>query len=75
VRKQLLAEVHKSLIDGDRKFLLSFKKGEPVWELLPLPDLKNLPAVQWKLINIQNLIRTKPHKHEEMRRRLEEGLA
>jgi predicted nucleotidyltransferase component of viral defense system len=74
VRMQLLEEVRKSLTDDDRKFLLSFKKGEPIWELLPLVNLKNLPAVQWKLINIQNLKRTNPDKHLAMERALETRL-
>jgi len=66
VRKQLVSEVRKSLTDDDRKFLLSFKKGEPSWNLIPIKNLENLPAVQWKLINIQNLIKANPAKHKEI---------
>lgn len=73
-RKQLLETVLKSLTKDDRDFLLSFKKGEPQWELLPTLDLKHLPAVQWKLLNIQNLIRTNPTKHKEMLQALNEKL-
>jgi predicted nucleotidyltransferase component of viral defense system len=52
-REQLFKEVIKSLTVNDRNFLLSFKKGEPLWNLIPIDNLKHLPAVQWKLINIQ----------------------
>ena len=75
VRRQLIAEVHKSLNDVDRKFLISFKKGEPLWDLFPNENLRQLPAVQWKLINIQNLKRTNPSKHLAMLRALENKLA
>lgn len=74
VRKQLLEAVLKSLTKDDRDFLLGFKNGEPQWELLPTVDLKHLPAVQWKLLNIQNLIRTNPTKHKEMLQALNEKL-
>lgn len=74
-RQQLLETVLKSLTKDDRNFLLSFKKGEPQWELLPSVDLKRLPAVQWKLLNILNLIRTNRVKHSTMLRALQEKLA
>lgn len=74
VREQLIAEVRKSLTDDDLKFLISFKKGEPLWNLIPIKNLEKLPAVQWKLINIQNLKLTNPAKHTEMVKALEEKL-
>jgi len=73
-REQLFKEVLKSLTVNDRNFLLSFKEGEPLWNLIPIDNLKHLPAVQWKLINIQNLKLTNPVKHAEMLRVLEEKL-
>lgn len=75
VREQLIATVHNSLSFDDRKFLLSFKTGEPLWNLIPIESLKQLPAVQWKLINIQNLKRTNPSKYSAMLSALEEKLA
>lgn len=74
VREQLIAEVLKSLTDNDRKFLLSFKKGEPLWNLIPLENLNELPAVQWKLMNIQNLMRTNSTKHAILLNALESKL-
>ncbi len=66
VRERLIAEVNQQLTAEDRKFLLSFERGEPLWNLQPIDNLQNLPAVKWKLQNIQNLIATNPNKHKEM---------
>jgi predicted nucleotidyltransferase component of viral defense system len=73
-RMQLISEVKKSLTDNDKKFLLSFKSGQPQWELFPLKELKHLPAVKWKLQNIQNLKVKNPDKHAALYKALEEKL-
>jgi predicted nucleotidyltransferase component of viral defense system len=74
VREQLVIAVHKTLTNNDREFLLSFKKGEPLWKLISIDNLQYLPPVKWKLQNIQNLIATNPNKHKEMVKALEEKL-
>ena len=63
--------MNSSLSDKDRSFLLSFKLGNPDWDLFPISDLKKLPAVQWKLRNIQNLMSSNPEKHNELIDKLE----
>jgi hypothetical protein len=45
----------QGLTKRHKDFLLSFKEGEPEWEGLGIPELSKLPAVQWKLQNIQNM--------------------
>jgi len=45
----------KHFTQTDIDFLLSFKSGEPDWSLSPHSQLKRLPAVQWKLFNIQKM--------------------
>lgn len=55
-----------SISDSDRSFLLSFKRGNPDWDLFPYAKLKDMPAVQWKLLNLQNLILSNPGKHKEL---------
>ena len=47
-RKQLAKELHKSLEDNEKQFLLSFKKGNPQWNLLSKPKLKDLPGYRNK---------------------------
>ncbi|MHB1098535.1 MAG: nucleotidyl transferase AbiEii/AbiGii toxin family protein [Burkholderiales bacterium] len=59
VREHLIEHINAALTDDQRKFLLSFKAGEPDWSLLGLPGAERLPAVRWKLINLDRLGRTK----------------
>lgn len=75
VRERLLVEVNDLLTVDDRKFLLSFKKGTPQWNLVPIENLQRLPAVKWKLLNIQTLIATNPIKHKIMLKTLEEAIS
>ena len=70
-RKRLIETINVSLTETDRTFLLSFKRGNPDWELFPLPGLNEMPAVQWKLLNLQNLINSNPGKHKELLSKLE----
>jgi len=52
-RDQIFATTASFFNEQEKNFLMSFKKGEPAWELFPHPQVKNLPAVQWKLHNIK----------------------
>ncbi|MBN1185561.1 MAG: nucleotidyl transferase AbiEii/AbiGii toxin family protein [Bacteroidales bacterium] len=70
-RKKLIDTVNSSLTDPDRSFLLSFKRGDPDWDLFPIKGLKDMSAVKWKLMNIQNLIKSNPGKHTELISHLE----
>lgn len=65
-RATLLETIRKRLSNDDKKFLLSFEMGEPDWSLFPQSVLKNLPAIKWKLINIEKFKKTNPKKHEQM---------
>jgi len=70
-RENLVNIVNSSLSEKDRSFLLTFKRGNPNWDLFPVAGLKEMPAVQWKLMNIQNLKRSNPDKHTELIHKLE----
>lgn len=74
VREQLIAEINKSLTEDDKNFLLSFKKGEPQWELIKLENLQHFPAIQWKLQNIQTLAQNNKVKHAGLLKGLEDTL-
>jgi len=54
-RKQLIKTIQKALTEKERQFLLSIKQGEPDWNLTDLPHVQELPAIQWKLHNIQKM--------------------
>ena len=59
VRKRLITEIKETLLDSERKFLLSIKLGEPDWSLMPGLNLQNLPALKWKVMNVQRMDKTK----------------
>lgn len=65
-RSKLIKTINDRLTENDKKFILSFETGEPEWELFPLPVLKDLPAIKWKLLNINKLKERNPKKHEQM---------
>ena len=54
-RERLVKEINESLTDSEKQFLISFKSLEPYWDLLGIPDIENLPAVHWKIINLRKM--------------------
>lgn len=73
-RALLIKTIGERLTDEDKRFLLSFESGEPDWELFPIPVLKDLPAIQWKLLNINKLKKVNAKKHSQMVAHLKEIL-
>lgn len=51
----LLQAMRQQFTERDTGFLLSLKQGTPNWSLLGLPGIEQLPAVRWKLSNIQSM--------------------
>ena len=72
-RERLVREIHACLRPEDRALLLSVKNGEPDWSLFPIAGLERLPAVRWKLANIQTL-KSQAKKHGEQLKALEDAL-
>ena len=54
-RATLKAELPKALTQQHKDFLLSLVKAEPAWDLMPFEHLKDLPALKWKMINLEKL--------------------
>lgn len=71
VQKELPNLLLDGLTEEQKEFLLSFQQAEPQWELMPIDHLKDLPGVEWKLINIRKM---DDEKHEETRKKLENVL-
>ncbi|MDR0834665.1 MAG: nucleotidyl transferase AbiEii/AbiGii toxin family protein [Candidatus Symbiothrix sp.] len=71
-RKQLVDEIHKSLINRDKDLLFAFAKGEPIWDNV---DYSIFPAIRWKLLNIQKLKENNSQKFKEQIKVLEEILS
>ena len=55
MQARLLHELPQQLTTAHREFLLSLVRGDPAWELMPMPHLRELPALQWKLENLTKL--------------------
>jgi hypothetical protein len=70
-RNRLLEEIKTGLTDEERIFIVSVKEGKPRWDLIGLAGIERLPAIRWKLLNIEKMT---PRKHEEALVRLKEFL-
>lgn len=55
VRDRLKDIVVGEMSNAHRRFLVSFERGEPEWDLLGLPSISELPAVQWRQHNLDSL--------------------
>jgi len=68
---RLIFELHNGFTDDEKQFLLSFKNLEPDWSLLRLDGIKDLPAVKWKLLNLEKMSKDKHKKAlEELKKAL-----
>ena len=70
-REAIIAAMIADMPDAHRHFLVGFKRGEPDWELLGIPDAQRLPAVLWKQ---RNLDRLPANKRRELAAALEKVL-
>ena len=55
VRSTLMEELPKALTKGHKDFLLSLVQATPDWGRLPYDHLSDLPALKWKLQNLEKL--------------------
>jgi len=72
VRESLINLVVGMMPEPHRRFLVSFERGEPDWQLLGVPNARDLPAVRWKQ---QNLDKLQPAQRAKLVRQLEALLA
>jgi hypothetical protein len=70
-REELIAIIVERMPDAHRRFLISFKKCEPEWQLLDLPGVEALPAVQWRL---DNLLKMNRNRREALCEQLQKAL-
>jgi hypothetical protein len=73
-RERMIAELQEKLSSQERQFLLSLANAKPDWSLLEIEHLEQLPAIRWKLQNLEHLAKTNPAKlrdqADELARRL-----
>lgn len=55
VVEHLSFELRKKLTIDEQQFLLSLSAGEPEWDRMSFAHLKDLPSLQWKLLNIKKM--------------------
>jgi predicted nucleotidyltransferase component of viral defense system len=70
-RARLIADLAARFGDPIGRFLLSLHDAAPDFGLIGLPQAAALPAVRWKLLNLERLKRENPAKHAEQRALLE----
>jgi len=70
-RAQLISEIRSRLDERAMRFLLSLHELKPNWTLLETPDISNLPAIRWKLMNLALLQAKQPAKYRTMIHELE----
>lgn len=71
-RTKLFDDIAGRLDDAAKRFILSLHDGEPDFDAIGLPRAAQLPAIRWKLFNLEKLKTNDPAKHSEQRRFLEE---
>lgn len=75
VRNRLFTELPSALTAKHLEFLLGLVQCEPDWSLMSCSHLKDMPAIRWKLTNLQRLSERNSAKfsdqQSELRRRFE----
>ena len=55
VRDRLIETIQKTMTENEKNFLLTIKQGKPDWDLMPVAGIEQLPAIQWKVVNIRKM--------------------
>lgn len=64
VRDHLCQNIVNMLSDNEKQFLLLLVKNQPKWDLLSLPiEIKELPSIKFKLINLERMESKKREKY------------
>ena len=58
-REALIADIVGTMPKDQRRFLVSFERGQPDWAVLELPAAAELPAVKWRQQNLDKLTKDK----------------
>jgi hypothetical protein len=69
-QERLITELPGALTPSHRNFLLSLVHAEPAWDLMPFAQLQQLPALQWKLVNLRKLKSRNPSRFAAQREEL-----
>jgi hypothetical protein len=73
-RQRLLDELPASLDTNEREFLRTLVRARPEWSLLDIPHVEELPAIRWRLQNLEQLSRSQPDRFRALADALDERL-
>lgn len=74
-RERLFRELPAALDANERQFLRTLVRAEPDWSLLEIPHLEQLPAIRWRLQNLQEFHRNRPARFRALADSLDAGLS
>jgi hypothetical protein len=74
-QERLHRELPAALTEQHREFLISLVRAEPDWALMPYEHLSELPAIKWKLLNLEKLRKNNRALFEKQEALLREGFA
>ncbi|MCP3712857.1 nucleotidyl transferase AbiEii/AbiGii toxin family protein [Paraburkholderia sp. CNPSo 3274] len=72
VQARLHHELPRAITQQHREFLLSLVRLAPDWGLMPYAHLKDMPAIRWKLQNLEKLKNRNAEKFDAQERLLRE---
>ena len=73
-RARLRAELPKRLTGGQRQFLKGLARAQPDWTLLQCVHATELPALRWKLANLETFRKRRPRDFESQAKELDTKL-
>ena len=74
-REQLVAEIRARLDESSKLFLQSFHTLTTAWNLISPSTIRDLPAIRWKLMNLERLQTENPKKYRAMLQELDVALS
>lgn len=74
-RERLFHELPAALDSNERQFLRTLVRAKPDWSLLGIPHLEALPAVRWRLQNLEKLAHANPKRVDALAGALDQGFA
>ena len=74
-REQMVVEIRSRLDETSKLFLRSFHTLRPDWDLINSPTIRTLPAIRWKLMNLERLQTENPGKYQTMLQELDAALS
>ena len=73
-RSQLHQELQQRLSAAHRQFLSGLARAQPDWSLLQCPHAAELPALRWKLANLEAFCKRRPDDFAAQAAALDAGL-